>query len=85
MPWISLIFGRWVWFLFRLFLYDEGGTRLMWLWEFGASLETAARALLLSEGLYHGPTLGETGEWSNVPFAFNYGITGVGLYARTPN
>jgi hypothetical protein len=57
----------------------------MWLWEFGAPLETAARALLLSEGLYQGPTLGETGEWSSVPFAFNYGITGVGLYARKPN
>jgi len=57
----------------------------MWLWEFGAPLEIAARALLLSQGLYEGPTLGESGEWSNVPFAFNYGITGVGLYVRNPN
>lgn len=57
----------------------------MWLWEFGAPIETAARALLLAEGLYEGPTLGESGEWSNVPFGFTYGITGVGLYARGPN
>jgi hypothetical protein len=72
-------------FLFKLFLYDDGGTKFMWLWEFGAPLEIAARALLLSQGLYEGPTLGESGEWSNVPFAFNYGITGVGLYVRNPN
>jgi len=57
----------------------------MWLWEFGASPETTARAFLLSEGLFQGPTLGEKGEWSNVPFGFNYGITGVGLYARNAN
>jgi len=56
----------------------------MWLWEFGAPIEIAARALLLSEGLYEGPTAGEGGEWSNVPFGFNYGITGVGLYVRNP-
>lgn len=53
----------------------------MWFWEFGASSETAARALLLSEGLFQGPTLARTGDWSNVPFGFNYGITGVGLHA----
>jgi hypothetical protein len=72
-PWMWLISGRWLRFLFKLFLYDDGGTKFMWLWEFGAPLEIAARALLLSQGLYEGPTLGESGEWSNVPFAFNHG------------
>lgn len=54
----------------------------MWFWEFGAPLETAARALMLSEGLYRGPSLWQRGEGLRVPFGFNYGITGVGLYVR---
>jgi hypothetical protein len=53
----------------------------MWLWDFGASLETAGRALLLSEGLYQGPA--DFNEPFTFPFALRYGITGVGLYAKS--
>ena len=85
LPWTILISGRWLWFLLELFLYNEGAIRFMWLWEFGTSLETAARALLLSEGLYQGPTLGESNEPLVVPFAFNYGITGVWSLCQASN
>ena len=78
-----MTFSKWLFFLWRLYRFSDGffARRVMWLWEFGASVETAGRALLLSEGLYHGPLTGEFNEPFEVPFALNYGITGVGLYA----
>jgi hypothetical protein len=79
-----MTFGEWLRFISRLdwFGDDEFSLRsIMWLWDFGASLETAGRALLLSEGLYQGPA--DFNEPFTFPFALRYGITGVGLYAKS--
>jgi hypothetical protein len=74
----------WRHFLWRLFTESEDSLlgRFMWLWEFGASMDVAARALLLAEGLYQGPEPESQSETTaSVPFGLSYGICGVGLYA----
>jgi hypothetical protein len=47
-------------------------------WQFGNDRGAAARALLLAEALFEGPRGGSR----NVPFAWEYKVCGVGLFAR---
>ena len=55
----------------------------MYLWDFGAPMDVAARALLLSMGLLLGPAeFEDRPEASNRPFGIDFGICGVGLHAQ---